>query len=98
MHALLVKDYKTFLFATVCRTIINGICYLATFVFAINSVGLFLYSGQLALNSIMGDSASEETNNKGEAQLSSKDLTSARPVDSTEANRDDRNKTSEDTK
>ncbi|XP_016492780.1 uncharacterized protein LOC107812240 [Nicotiana tabacum] len=80
------------------RTIINGICYLATFVFGINSVGLFLYSGQLALNSIMGDSASEETNNKGEAQLSSKDLTSARPVDSTEANRDDRNKTSEDTK
>lgn len=83
---------------TVCRTIINGICYLATFVFGINSVGLFLYSGQLALNSIMGDSASEETNNKGEAQLSSKDLTSARPVDSTEANRDDGNKTSEDTK
>lgn len=80
------------------RTIINGICYLATFVFAINSVGLFLYSGQLALNSIMGDSASEETNNKGEAQLSSKDPTSARPVDSTEANRDDGNKTSEDTK
>ncbi|KAK4344564.1 hypothetical protein RND71_034740 [Anisodus tanguticus] len=73
------------------RTIINGICYLATFVFGINSVGLFLYSGQLALNFIMGDSASEETNNKGEAQLSSKDSTP-------EGNRDDGNKTSEDTK
>lgn len=38
------------------RTIINGLCYLATFVFGINSVGLFLYSGQLALNSVFGDS------------------------------------------
>lgn len=79
---------------TFCRTIINGICYLATFVFGINSIGLFLYSGQLALNSIMGDSASGETNSKGEAQLSSKDSTPTRPVDSTEGNKDDGNKTS----
>ncbi|KAK6132809.1 hypothetical protein DH2020_033452 [Rehmannia glutinosa] len=35
------------------RTIINGICYLATFVFGFNSLGLFLYSGQLALNSFV---------------------------------------------
>lgn len=74
---------------TVCRTIINGICYLATFVFGINSIGLFLYSGQLALNSIMGESASGETK---------KDSTPARPVDSTEGNKDDGNKTPEDTK
>ncbi|XP_070038090.1 uncharacterized protein [Nicotiana tomentosiformis] len=94
----LSDSFSVCLSFAVCRTIINGICYLATFVFGINSVGLFLYSGQLALNSIMGDSTSEETNNKGEAQLSSKDPTSARPVDSTEANRDDVNKTSEDTK
>lgn len=39
-----------------CRTIINGLCYLATFVFGINSVGLLLYSGQLAINSFMDDS------------------------------------------
>ena len=32
------------------RTIINGMCYLATFVFGFNSVGLFLYTGQLAMN------------------------------------------------
>ncbi|EPS60533.1 hypothetical protein M569_14271, partial [Genlisea aurea] len=32
------------------RTIINGLCYLATFVFGANSVGLLLYSGQLAVN------------------------------------------------
>lgn len=80
------------------RTIINGICYLATFVFGINSVGLFLYSGQLALNSITGDSAGGENKNKGEAQLSSNDSTPARPVDSTDGNKDDGNKTSEDTK
>lgn len=80
------------------RTIINGICYLATFVFGINSIGLFLYSGQLALNSISGNSASGGTNNKGEAQLSSKDSTPARPVESSEVNKDDGNKTSEDTK
>lgn len=43
------------------RTIVNGLCYLATFVFAINSVGLFLYSGQLALNSRMGDSSSQNS-------------------------------------
>ncbi|XP_059301196.1 uncharacterized protein LOC132053263 [Lycium ferocissimum] len=71
------------------RTIINGICYLATFIFGINSVGLFLYSGQLALNSITGDSVSGEI---------SKDSTPARPVDSKEGNSDDGNKTSEDTK
>ncbi|QCD86578.1 hypothetical protein DEO72_LG3g1102 [Vigna unguiculata] len=34
------------------RTIINGLCYLATFVYGINSVGLFLYSGQLAIDNI----------------------------------------------
>ncbi|XP_077228005.1 uncharacterized protein LOC143861006 [Tasmannia lanceolata] len=40
------------------RTIINGICYLATFVFGINSIGLILYSGQLAINSFMEKSPS----------------------------------------
>ncbi|CAA0382486.1 unnamed protein product [Arabidopsis thaliana] len=38
------------------RTIINGICYLATFVFGLNAFGLLLYSGQLAFNE---DSAEE---------------------------------------
>ncbi|CAI0408371.1 unnamed protein product [Linum tenue] len=35
------------------RTIINGLCYLATFVFGLNSVGLILYSAQLTMNSFM---------------------------------------------
>lgn len=67
--------------STVCRTIINGICYLATFVFGINSVGLFLYSGQLALNSLMGESTSEETTKRAEG---SSDLTES---DSSEMNK-----------
>lgn len=95
MNALLLRDYQTFLFSTICRTIINGICYLATFVFGINSVGLILYSGQLALNSFMGDSTSQETKN-GEVQLNSDDPSPICPVDSTEENRENGRKTSED--
>lgn len=53
------------------RTIINGICYLATFVFGINSVGLLLYSAQLAINSVMGDFTSGGTQNKDEMQPTS---------------------------
>ncbi|KZV14430.1 hypothetical protein F511_43056 [Dorcoceras hygrometricum] len=44
------------------RTIINGMCYLATFVFGANALGLFLYSGQLAFISFMegdGDEGNE---------------------------------------
>ncbi|CAJ1957463.1 unnamed protein product [Sphenostylis stenocarpa] len=47
------------------RTIVNGLTYLATFVFGLNSLGLFLYSGQLAIKSIMGgDSTEKETESK----------------------------------
>ncbi|CAL5390738.1 unnamed protein product [Camellia sinensis] len=65
------------------RTIINGLCYLATFVFGLNSIGLVLYSGQLAINSFMGDSSSERTENEDEAQISS-DMTVKNPTDSSE--------------
>ncbi|KAK9688857.1 hypothetical protein RND81_09G016300 [Saponaria officinalis] len=55
------------------RTIINGICYLATFVFGLNSIGLFLYSGQLALNPLFDDSkradGDAKTNEKQEASI-----------------------------
>ncbi|KDP45852.1 hypothetical protein JCGZ_15296 [Jatropha curcas] len=57
------------------RTIINGLCYLATFVFGLNSVGLFLYSGQLAINSFMEDSSSE-SESKGNEQSSPPNSTS----------------------
>ncbi|KAF8024121.1 hypothetical protein BT93_F1351 [Corymbia citriodora subsp. variegata] len=52
------------------RTIVNGICYLATFVFGINSVGLVLYSGQLAINSFTEESSSRQMN-KSDSQLTS---------------------------
>ncbi|XP_057540151.1 uncharacterized protein LOC130818124 [Amaranthus tricolor] len=48
------------------RTIINGLCYLATFVFGMNSVGLFLYSGQLALNSFSEDSEGNDVKSNEE--------------------------------
>lgn len=63
-----------------CRTIINGLCYLATFVFFFNSLGLFLYSGQLAINS-----NSEGSRSKGGAPLNSSSYSKPRDdVDSSE--------------
>ncbi|ERN14027.1 hypothetical protein AMTRI_Chr01g111250 [Amborella trichopoda] len=66
------------------RTIVNGLCYLATFVFAINSVGLFLYSGQLAINSFIETPASNKTpeNNKGQkSEIDSSSETSVENVE-----------------
>ncbi|KAL8167285.1 hypothetical protein V2J09_008784 [Rumex salicifolius] len=58
------------------RTIINGICYLATFVFGINSVGLILYSGQLALNSLF-EGPNEKEKKQPSSPFSSEDQTNA---------------------
>ncbi|CAH8293729.1 unnamed protein product [Eruca vesicaria subsp. sativa] len=65
------------------RTIINGICYLATFVFGINAVGLLLYSGQLAFNEESDDAMKARTepgdssgNNNTEVNKSSEDQSS----------------------
>ncbi|GER53447.1 hypothetical protein STAS_30959 [Striga asiatica] len=49
----LSNNYSVRQITITIRTIIHGLCYLATFVFGFNSVGLFLYSGQLALNSTL---------------------------------------------
>ncbi|KAK3198825.1 hypothetical protein Dsin_022240 [Dipteronia sinensis] len=68
------------------RTIINGICYLATFVFGINSIGLLLYSGQLTINSFMEDFSDKETENKGEQQPSLLNSNAESPMDSSELN------------
>ncbi|KAK2638910.1 hypothetical protein Ddye_026705 [Dipteronia dyeriana] len=70
------------------RTIINGICYLATFVFGINSIGLLLYSGQLTINSFMEDFSDNETENKGEQQSSLLNSYAESPMDSSELNSD----------
>ncbi|XP_050139098.1 uncharacterized protein LOC126615324 isoform X1 [Malus sylvestris] len=71
------------------RTIINGLCYLATFVFGINAVGLVLYAGQLAINSIMEDT-NEETQTQGKDQSGSFNSTVESPANSGEnSDRDD---------
>jgi hypothetical protein len=57
-----------------CRTIINGLTYLATFIFGLNSLGLLLYSGQLALKSFTGESTDKETENKSADQSSISNL------------------------
>ncbi|TVT98199.1 hypothetical protein EJB05_56518, partial [Eragrostis curvula] len=48
------------------RTIITGVCYLATSVFGINAVGLTLYSLQLTFASIMDDDPKGATGNANE--------------------------------
>ncbi|KAJ8765228.1 hypothetical protein K2173_011908 [Erythroxylum novogranatense] len=59
------------------RTIVNGLCYLATCVFGVNSVGLFLYSAQLAINSLTKGENSEE---QGTRQSTSPNSTSESPA------------------
>ncbi|KAM5586147.1 hypothetical protein ABKV19_005180 [Rosa sericea] len=61
------------------RTIINGLCYLATFVFGINGVGLVLYAGQLFIND---EFKSEETENQSNDQSGSPTSTVESPTDS----------------
>ncbi|KAL5564315.1 hypothetical protein UlMin_027479 [Ulmus minor] len=69
------------------RTIINGLCYLATFVFGINSVGLFLYAGQLAINSFMEESSDKETESKGKESVSSSNSTAESPANSADSSK-----------
>ncbi|CAA0816331.1 Unknown protein [Striga hermonthica] len=54
----LSNNYSVRQITITIRTIINGLCYLATFVFGFNSLGLFLYSGQLAPNSLVEEGPS----------------------------------------
>ncbi|XP_020270999.1 LOW QUALITY PROTEIN: uncharacterized protein LOC109846188 [Asparagus officinalis] len=61
------------------RTIINGLCYLATFVFGINSVGLLLYSIQLAFSSFMESPADNMSSmiDEGQTNLTNDDSKSS---------------------
>ena len=69
-----------------CRTIVNGLCYLATFVFGINAIGLFLYSGQLAMNSVMEEGSKDtEPKAKSDEQVSPPTSTAETTLDSTES-------------
>ncbi|XP_031739166.1 uncharacterized protein LOC101221005 [Cucumis sativus] len=68
------------------RTIVNGLCYLATFVFGINAIGLFLYSGQLAMNSVMEEGSKDtEPKAKSDEQVSPPTSTAETTLDSTES-------------
>lgn len=78
------EESKNSVLSSLCRTIINGLCYLATCVFGINSLGLFFYSGQLAINSFLGDSNTNASKDESESQLRSSDESSKVPVDSSE--------------
>jgi hypothetical protein len=88
LHTLLLTFAKKAcnnLISVVARTIVNGLCYLATFIFGINSFGLFLYSGQLAINSLMEGSTNEENKSKGDdQQLGSPNSTAESATDSSE--------------
>lgn len=66
----------------------NGLCYLATFIFGINSIGLFLYAGQLAINSFMEGSTDKETESKGGEQLSSTNSTVENPTSAGDSSKD----------
>ncbi|KAE8667809.1 Carbamoyl phosphate synthetase B [Hibiscus syriacus] len=68
----------------ICRTIVNGLCYLATFVYGFNSLGLFLYSGQLALSPITDGSMINENENKGEHNVGSLSSVKQNAVEGTE--------------
>lgn len=62
----------------------NGLTYLATFIFGLNSLGLFLYSGQLAIKSIAGGSTEKETESKSIDQSSLSNSPDESPANNTE--------------
>ncbi|GJN19667.1 hypothetical protein PR202_gb06967 [Eleusine coracana subsp. coracana] len=65
------------------RTIITGVCYLATSVFGINAVGLILYSLQLTFASIMDDNPNSPSTGKTSEQSNT-----MAPSDSSTSNRE----------
>ncbi|OIW11557.1 hypothetical protein TanjilG_26923 [Lupinus angustifolius] len=67
------------------RTVINGLTYLATFVFGLNSLGLFLYSGQLAINSFMEGSTENESESKFTDQSNVSNSSVESPTSNTES-------------
>lgn len=64
------------------RTIVNGLCYLATCVFGINSVGLLLYSIQLTISSLM----EPISGNSPSAKKEGRQLNTMAPAESSTAN------------
>ncbi|XP_027354198.1 uncharacterized protein LOC113864550 [Abrus precatorius] len=78
------------------RTIINGLCYLATFIYGFNSIGLMLYSGQLAMETFVGGSSGKETESKiieqpGLSNASVENLTNNNKLSSTKEDQSSNN-------
>ncbi|OVA00013.1 Protein of unknown function DUF3082 [Macleaya cordata] len=76
------------------RTIVNGLCYLATFVFGINSIGLIVYSGQLAINSFMDEPVDKTASGVDDGSLSSTSLSTKSSVDNEDSTSSDRDQRS----
>lgn len=74
----------------------NGLTYLATFVFGLNSLGLFLYSGQLAINSFMEGSTEKKTESKSTDQSSLSNSSVDSPTNNTELSSRNEEKSSND--
>ncbi|XP_010260359.1 PREDICTED: uncharacterized protein LOC104599495 [Nelumbo nucifera] len=74
------------------RTIVNGLCYLATFVFGLNSVGLILYSGQLAINSLTEGSTSKAVSGSDDGEQMSS-LSTKGPMENEDSSNSDGDQT-----
>ncbi|CAM6115373.1 unnamed protein product [Calypogeia fissa] len=73
------QDYSIRNLTITVRTFITGLCYLATFVFAANSIGLTLYAFQLLLGIVVPEPANppdsfQQEESKTEEKLETEDL------------------------
>ncbi|XP_044479215.1 uncharacterized protein LOC123206148 [Mangifera indica] len=80
-HQTISDNISVWQITITIRTIINGLCYLLTFVFSINSIGVLLCSLQLTINSFTEDSGGKDTENKGEHISGSLNSTAESPTE-----------------
>jgi len=66
LHIILKFPEQAQRISVTVRTIISGLCYLSISVFAFNSIGLFLYSGQLLMNPEEEEDSPPKTESEGE--------------------------------
>ncbi|GMI65520.1 hypothetical protein HRI_000221300 [Hibiscus trionum] len=83
-HQIVSDNFSVRQLTITIRTIVNGLCYLATFVYGFNSLGLFLYSGQLALSPIMEPSMINENETTAEDNVGSRSSVKQNAVEGTE--------------
>ncbi|KAF7836682.1 DUF3082 domain-containing protein [Senna tora] len=78
------------------RTMVNGLCYLATFIYGINSIGLFLYSGELAINSFNQSSTRTESKTNSTDQFGLSKSSLENPTNNTQSSSIKEDQTSND--